>query len=381
MTERSPLRVGVDGYPLSGRRSGIGRYVAELLMSAAADSLGTVEFTVALWPLRRPHPKPDVADLGAAHIKLRRPLRVFWETLDRLNRFGVPAHFDLLVPNQDVHFFTRYVHYSTARPVLSMVYDLAYEVVPETVRPDYLPHLRRTADRLIERSDLVGVISQALATELTAAYPGAAERIVVLRPGPTFALQGPSPDDWRTRLAQRGLTPGYLLHVGTFEPRKNLPRLVEAWRLLPAANRPPLVLVGGDGWGVVDVLRAIDAEPSVVRIPFVDDRELRALYAGAGLFVFPTLYEGFGIPVLEALSLGVPVACSDLPVLREIAGPAATYFEPSDPEQIADALSRALNADVSEVVREGRRRAQLFSWATTARTFNETLFRLCRRTR
>jgi alpha-1,3-rhamnosyl/mannosyltransferase len=137
------------------------------------------------------------------------------------------------------------------------------------------------------------------------------------------------------------LEPPYLLCVGTPEPRKNLPALLEAFdQVRRAGRRVRLALVGADGWGDVRV----GSTEGVVAFGRVDDAELRDLYAHAEALVLPSLWEGFGLPVGEALAAGTRVACSDLPALREVAGEDATYFDPSDPAAIADGILRSLAA-------------------------------------
>lgn len=375
MSEGRRLAVGVDGYPVSGRRSGIGRYVAELLMAAGRNSAESVEFTTALCRLRRRRAAPDLSDLRFANIQFKRPPRVLWELVDRGNRAGVRVPFDLLVPGQDVHFFTRHVHYATRRPVVSMVYDLSFCVAPDTIRPGYLRRLRRSTLELIQRSDVLGVISHTLAAELGEAYPETIGRTVVLRPGRTSSLQGPPPSDWRERLAAAGLVPGYFLHVGTLEPRKNLARLLEAIHLLGKEGSNRLVLVGQDGWDHEELLEVVNEHADLFWIPSADDTYLRALYEGASLLVFPSLYEGFGLPVLEAMSLGVPVACSDLPVLREVAGDAARYFDPLDVDSIGAALGRLVSSqhELGVMAERGRERSKTFSWDSSADSFVNAL--------
>jgi alpha-1,3-rhamnosyl/mannosyltransferase len=135
------------------------------------------------------------------------------------------------------------------------------------------------------------------------------------------------------------LEPPYMLCVGTPEPRKNLPALLEAFTLVRAAGRRlRLALVGADGWGDVRV----GSTEGVVAFGRVDDAELRDLYAHAEALVLPSLWEGFGLPVAEALATGCRVACSDIPALRELAGEDATYFDPSTPESISEGILRAL---------------------------------------
>ncbi|MBX5441077.1 MAG: glycosyltransferase family 4 protein, partial [Solirubrobacteraceae bacterium] len=161
------------------------------------------------------------------------------------------------------------------------------------------------------------------------------------------------------------------LSVSARRPHKNLPRLLEALALIPAERRPVLVVPGygtfHDDALAADVAR-LGIAGDVRMLGWVDDAELEGLYAEAAVFVFPSLYEGFGLPVLEAMARGVPVACSDRGALREVAGDAARVFDPERPRAIADAIE-AILADPALADRlraAGREQAARFTWPKAA---------------
>ena len=173
--------------------------------------------------------------------------------------------------------------------------------------------------------------------------------------------------------AHYSLPDDFLLYVGTIEPRKNLTRLLHAWEpLYRAGEAPPLVIVGRRGWLSDDFYAALEASPArdaVIFTGYVADADLPALYAAATAFVFPSLYEGFGLPPLEALAVGTPVICSNTSSLPEVVGDAALTFDPTAEEEIAAALQHItgdaeLRADLRE---RGLRRAAQFSWERAAR--------------
>lgn len=182
-------------------------------------------------------------------------------------------------------------------------------------------------------------------------------------------------DEVREVRDRYGLAPRSILYVGTFIPVKNLPRLLRAFQTLIRDDRfggYQLVLAGSGGWAVQEVSAAIDdlGIPDRVRLTgYVPDRLLPALYHAADLFVLPSLYEGFGLPILESFAAGTPVVTSNASCLPEIAGDAALLFDPEDSDELARAMARVLsNSELhAEMVRKGRERAASFSWSATAR--------------
>ncbi len=263
---------------------------------------------------------------------------------------------------------------------VATVHDLGLFKVPWAVRPDSAEALRERLERTLFEADLLLTPSEAVRRELI-------ERGV--SPGRVRAIHhGTGTMTTRNGMAARtpppGTPPRYALHVGTVEPRKNVPTLLAAWRLMRSRGLreapPPLVLCGGWGWKAEEVRREIAAaerEGWVIHLGYVGAGELAALYQGAELVALPSFYEGFGLPAIEALQAGAPLVASDLPVLREVAGDAALYAPPDRPDLWADRIA-ALLADGGlreELRRKGKERAKLFDWrraaAETAGAFAE----------
>ena len=342
----------------------MGRYLASLLIAAAGVGRTPADIRVLLYrPFRRrPAQPPD--DLVCAGMDVRRMSHLVSNGVSAMVRAGAPTSIEGLLGDPDVLLYTRYWHGRRGRAsTISMIYDLVFEVDPGSVDPGYLPRLRRSAGAAIERSDLVGVISNRMAVELNERHPSTIGRTLVLEPGPTpLPLAGARAS--RSLVRALGLEPDrFLLCVGTLEPRKNLLPLIEAVeRMAPGL---PLVLAGSVGWSSGPVTAAIQrAGPRVRHLDFVDDATLAALYQTAAALVFPSRYEGFGLPLLEALACGVPVACSDIPVFREIGGDAVRYFDHRDPDDIAGVVASLL-ADGDQraiAATAGRARAAAYSW-------------------
>jgi alpha-1,3-rhamnosyl/mannosyltransferase len=219
---------------------------------------------------------------------------------------------------------------------------------------------RATLPLAVRRAGTITAISQATADELVRRFPAA---------GPKTAVT-PLAADRRFAEAAAPAEPAgkpYVLAVGTLEPRKNLPRLIEAFAALPPALRDAheLLLVGAAGWETDETFAAVRRHAGLVRrLGHVPDEELPGLYAGAALFAYPSLAEGFGLPVLEAMAAGAPVLTSDVSSLPEVAGDAALYCDPLDVASIRSGLERGLRdrAGAAELARRGRERARSFSW-------------------
>jgi glycosyltransferase involved in cell wall biosynthesis len=221
------------------------------------------------------------------------------------------------------------------------------------------------------RADWIVAISENTRRHFLSVFPHVdPERTAVIYPASRFTEAAPiaQPD----RLSH--LSPGgFWLSVGTLEPRKNHVRLIEAYRLLKAklGTTFPLVLAGGQGWMMPHVEKLTEGLApgrEIVLTGYASDDELQWLFANCFGFIYPSLFEGFGMPVLEALTLGAPVLCSNTTSLPEAAGDAALYFDPSDTESIANAMQRLGSGEVS---RNALRAAALeqskrFSWAGSA---------------
>jgi glycosyltransferase involved in cell wall biosynthesis len=220
------------------------------------------------------------------------------------------------------------------------------------------------ADSNQTREDLVHLLG-ALPDKVTTVYLAADERF---RPLSTPADQMPA-------LQRYDLSPGYILFVGTLEPRKNIPTLLAAYRRLldRSGTRVPLVLVGKRGWSADDIFETLETLQLGRQVRIIDDcagqEPLVQLYNGAGVLVLPSFYEGFGLPVLEAMACGTPVVAAHRGSLPEIVGDAGLLINPEDADGLASAIERVLEDDRlrSDLIRRGYAHASRFTWAETAR--------------
>jgi len=242
---------------------------------------------------------------------------------------------------------------------VTVFHDLQHKRHPEYFRWFDLPFWRFLLWAAAHRSDRLIAVSEATRTDLLHFYRIAKERIAVIAHGvePAFS-----------RL-DRSHTESYLLCVSTLHPHKNLPRLIRAYGRKKRDFR--LVLAGLRGFQAESIERLIDEmglRDSVEITGWVPRDELYSLYERARAFVYPSSFEGFGMPVLEALAAGIPVACSDIPPLREVAGDAALFFDPLKEDAIALAIER-VTIDGSlrtQLATDGRERAREFTWRRSA---------------
>ncbi len=254
-----------------------------------------------------------------------------------------------------------------APPAVVFVHDLAFKVRPREVPWQQRFYLGALFPRSLPRAAAVLVPSATTRADLLAAYPALAPERVHVVPEAAAELgtqAAPLP---------AGLEPGFLLAVGTVEPRKNYPRLLRAYRRLHGP--PPLVVVGREGWAYGEAMALLRSTPGVRLLGHVSDAELLSLYRNALALVFPSLYEGFGLPLLEAMREGLPALIGSRGALPELAGDAALAVEAEDEAAIAEGLRRLLDdADLrARLAETGRRRAAEFSWARAARQTLEVL--------
>ena len=355
----SHVRVGIDATPLLGARTGIGRYVAGLLgglgQLAAPPQMVLTEFT-----LRRGTPTGSPRGPHLSPAPRRLPARLLNQVWQRADLPPV----ELLTGRIDVFHGTNYVLPPTHRAggVLT-VHDLSYLHHADTVQAASLAY-QRLVPRGIARARAVIVDAAAVGDELVAEYGLPREQLVVAPLGvdPEWSTTERPTAEW---LGAHGLPERYVLFVGSREPRKNLPVLLEAMRLLHEddATAPPLVLVGPPGWGPVLDASGLPAS-AVVTTGYLSDADLRRVVAGAGCLAFPSRYEGFGLPPLEALAAGTPVVASDIPVLREVLGPHAAYAPVDDATDLAAALARTVASPPNPAA--GRVHAATYTWRRCA---------------
>jgi glycosyltransferase involved in cell wall biosynthesis len=259
-----------------------------------------------------------------------------------------------------------------SRPSIITIHDLAFEREPECAVPSLRSYLQRVVPRAARRATRVVAVSENTKRDVMDLYGIPEEKISVIYEGVATSLrQRPGSYVAKTLVARLGIAEPFILAVGTIEPRKNYPRLLDAYAVLRQRGLGRrLVIAGSPGWmyqPVFDRIRDLGLTESITLLRPSDD-DLACLYAAADAFVYPSLYEGFGIPALEALSAGVPSAVTARSALPEVVGDAALLFDPTDVDAMADSIEglledRTLAARLREA---GPKQAAKFSWSRAA---------------
>lgn len=382
------MKVFFDGTPFLLEKTGIGHYtqqlISHLLQQDADLEVGLLAISLRRGrQLRRVAPALPGITVRGYNLPANF-LYYFWWC--RTGMF--PA--ESLVGAFDIYHATNYQAPALRRArLVSTVHDINFVRFPE-MQSKGMRRFIRSLPQLLERSRAVLADSRFTADELRDVYRIADEKLHVVYPGlnPVF-LEAPTPEEMETALRAYCLQPPYLAYIGNLHPRKNLATLVEAYNLLRRRGlRHKLAVIGGGGLGRLNSIeyqklsrRVADLGlwEDVVFTGYVPDERLRSLLVQADMLVFPSIYEGFGLPPLEAMACGVPVITSRRASLPEVVGDAALLLDdPLDAEEIADKVEKLLGDRSlrSRLVEKGREQARRFTWKKAAREVREIYSRV-----
>lgn len=392
------MRVAIETRSLRPPRTGIGHFVLRLT-AAMLPQLAPDEELLSFngWrtePLDREFlARAEVLNAGAEPMRAPRLFRALTQkgnaflrdqyVVRRGARMLQAGFLRTAEPRFDIFHAVNSVPPGVVRkPILPVIYDLSHLRFPQTHPKERIDWLEKRLKSLAAMP-LVQTISEFSKSEIAEVLDIPAARIHVTYPAPgaDFRLER---DADESRLSRFNVEPcKYLLVVGTREPRKNFKTVADAYTALPASvqSRFPLLWVGPSGWGDLSLSPAVERAKLSGRIRvtgYVPDRDLAALYRNTALFVMPSIYEGFGMPVVEAMACGAAIALSKIPVFEEIARNAARYVDPMDVAGWRQALSDAIE-DAAEL--PGRARDQdltRFSWHSSAATTLDLYRRLAR---
>jgi len=375
MNAASPLHIVVDFSAAIHQRAGIGRYTSSLIGAVLAED------TVNRYTLLHARADGEATATLAASLPpnartLQVPLSPRWFTL-LWYRWRLPMPLRSLAGPWDIYHSPDFVlpRLGGGRSIVT-VHDLSFLRTPQFAEPRLRRYLTKAVPRAMQQADRILADSAATKEDIEDLLDIPPSRIQVVHAACDAGIRRVRDATLLQQTQRRLELPRpYVLSLGTLEPRKNLEGLVHAYRLLLQAlpdTRHHLVIVGHKGWLYEGIFHAIAETGLAEHVHIctnVEDEDLSAVYSMADLFVFPSWYEGFGMPPLEAMACDVPVIASDRGSLPEVLGDAALYVKPEDIEGIARAMSRLLEGDEERdaLMQRGRKQVQRFSWQRSAR--------------
>lgn len=285
-------------------------------------------------------------------------------------QIGMPLHLSTTTKKPDVFLsLTHYLPRITKSPAVVSVMDLSYIHFPETFQKKDLYQLTKWTEYSVKKATKVITISQSSKDDIIKYYKIPEKKVKVVHLGLKDILMDKASKD----PSEFGVTKRYILFVGTLQPRKNIARLIEAYSLLSqeVKNEHQLVIIGKKGWLYEEILESpkkFIVEEDVIFLDYVTDEDLPMFYKNAKLYVLPSLYEGFGLPILEAMRYGCPVATSNVSSLPEAGGEAAIYFDPQDPKDISNTIQKVLSdSELSKkMIEKGKIHYKKFTWEKAA---------------
>lgn len=374
--------IGIDGNEANvEKRVGIGEYAYELLRQFESSRVQNLEFRIYLKNLPMGHmPKEregwryKVIGPNKMWTQFALPLYLFSEKVRRPFRKGTPPQ----VFFSPSHYAPRFSPIPTAISIM----DLSYIHFPELFTKHDLYQLVNWTKYSAKNARKIFTISNFSRDDIIKTYGKDPENVVTTYLGIKSQKTINNKQNMDELEKKFGIDGKYILFVGTLQPRKNVEKLVEAFSKIKD-KKIKLVVVGKKGWlweGIVGAPERYKVTERVKFLDFVGDEDLPSLYKNATCFVLPSLYEGFGLPVLEAMQQGCPVLISNVSSLPEVGGDAAVYFDPENTDDIAKKIDQVLSDEKlrQEMIEKGYNQIKKFSWEKTARKTLEVLQELAK---
>lgn len=358
------MNIGIDGNEANvDKHVGVSTYTLELLKQFAALNDKTLYFTIFL----KEKPKNCMPKENANFIYKVIPGKFLW------SQIFLPFY---LFKNRKIDVFFSPAHYSPrflSQPLVVTIHDLSYKNFPNDFLKKDLYKLTHWSDYSIKKANEIIAVSKTTKRDILREYGVAHDKVHVIHNGFTYE-SNPAKSTVSIDKKYNLKTNKYILHVGTLQPRKNIPFLIQAFKLF--ANRHPefkLILVGKEGWLYKDIINLIkneQLEEKVVLTGYVDDKLKNLLYKNAFCLVMPSLYEGFGIPILEAMYHSCPVVASYSSSLPEVGGDACIYFDPKDKDDLLEKMEILVNdTNLYKTLKsKGKKRIKAFSWDICAKS-------------
>ena len=360
------MKICLDVQSAISQRAGVGRYT-RMLSEHLAATLAPDELRLFAFDFRR---QADTLDVPTDCLRLvrwcpGRLAQLAWKTV------GAPP-FDMFAGKADLYHFPNFIlpPLSKGRTVVT-IHDMSFERFPEFAESRNLCYLSSRIRDTVNRADAIITDSAFSAAEIQELLDITPDRLHPIHLGINPDLRAAPAHSVQATRETLGLDGPYLLAVGTIEPRKNLSFMVDAFERMTTFDGT-LVIAGMHGWKfepILDRIRSSSRADRIRVLDYLDDEMLAPLYTGAELFVTTSLYEGFGLPPLEAMACGTPVLSSTGGSLPEVLGPAATLLDPTEPDRWAEEAARLLtdSGHRAAQVAEGTARAAQYTWQETAR--------------
>jgi glycosyltransferase involved in cell wall biosynthesis len=368
------MRIGIDITVLNEKnKTGIGVYTYNLIKALLENDPENeyVLFGFSTFSTFEYLKSTDLGNYPNVSVKVMKiPARSFRTLFKIWQKVNFPS-IEKFIGKVDIyHSFNFYLPPQKDGKTVATIFDMTSLKFPNLhhKRTSELDEIRMT--RIAKKADLVISISESAKKDFLEKYPN--KNVEVVYPAVSDQFEDDNKKDLNGVLKKYGIGGKYFISVATLEPRKNLEFLLKA--LLKYQGKEQLVLVGGSGWKNEDLLELIkDNSEEIILTGFVTDEELVELYKGAICLIYPSLYEGFGIPVLEALSLGVPVICSNTSSLPEVGGDAVIYIDPTNEEDLLKSINQIAMSEKKrgEMRRKGFLQAKKFSYNKSARKLLE----------
>ena len=366
---RLHLRVVLDAGPAVHQRAGLARYAERLASALWQHFRDALDLTLVYNSHSGRRLPASLGSIPALTLPLgQHRWRLGALTCQLLRVSLVEGR----LPAGDVYHATEHLLPWMARPSVMTVHDLIFERYPQHHTRANRAFLRVAMPLFVRRADAIIAVSQHTRRDLLEVYATPPQKVYVVEEGIDERFRPAGEADIRRVKERYSIRRPYLLMVGTLEPRKNHALAFRALAQLKAEGWPHcLVAVGGGGWLFDAVQRQVESlqlSDDVIFAGHVADADLPALYSGADCFLMPSLYEGFGIPVLEAMACGAPVVCSKVSSLPEVAGEAARFIEPLTAEGLADAVRQVLSHPkmADKMLSDGMRQAGRYRWQRAA---------------
>ncbi|MEI6851038.1 MAG: glycosyltransferase family 1 protein [Candidatus Saccharibacteria bacterium] len=366
------IRVEVSSLA-SSKMSGVANYTKMLVESLNGDR--NIETHASYFNFLNRQPIPNLSIKKSLEKNSIIPLRIY----AKLQSYSFAPPFDVNLSKVDLTIFPNFATWPSMKSRLraTVIHDLTYIRFPDTVDEKNLVHLKRVVPRSIKEADFIITISEAVKSELMKEFDLPPDKCVITTIPPDDKYHHKNDNEIHDKYGIP--TKKFIYFIGNLEPRKDLPTLIKAYCKLPTAMKKEysLIMAGGNGWKTENSRKAIKNaqknSENVAHIGFVDDDDAAAFYQKATMFVMPSIYEGFGMPILESMASGCPVIASDIPVLKEVGGDAALYAKAGDSDDFKEVIEKLIKDTglQKKLVQLGKQNLKNFSLEKNAKIISD----------